>query len=461
MMPKRGIFIKIYLSFWLATVLAVGAGMGIDRLAEFGPPHIAGSQHALGLVLSTFGPAALKYHMDGDEDGLADFGEEVRESTGVDAYLLHEENTLDDLSLPDDVAAVAVRARQTGKREFSFVNDKAVLVLPLRAEDNTRYYVMGLVSPLAVAPGRPSPSLGLFRLLMVLAISGGVCYVLARYLTSPVIKLTEATRRIAGGDLTVRVAKDIGKRQDELAGLARDFDHMAERVESLMAQQRQLIGDISHELRSPLARLNVALELARCKAGKETVPALNRIETEAGSLDEMIGQLLALTRLETGIEANKVEKVNLADLVTEIADDADFEAHARSCEVRLLECATCRVAGDEELLRRAIENVVRNAVRYTNEGTTIDVALRLTGEGPESWAEISVRDYGQGVPEAALAELFRPFYRVSTARERQSGGTGLGLAITQRAVTLHRGSVTISNCVDGGLIAVIRLPLSP
>ena len=129
--------------------------------------------------------------------------------------------------------------------------------------------------------------------------------------------------------------------------------------------------------------------------------------------------------------------------------------------MRLLEYATCRVAGDEELLRRAIENVVRNAVRYTNEGTTIDVALRLTGEGPESWAEISVRDYGQGVPEAALAELLRPFYRVSTARERQSGGTGLGLAITQRAVTLHRGSVTISNCVDGGLIAVIRLPLSP
>lgn len=461
MLPKRGIFIKIYLSFWLATVLAVGAGMGIDRLAEFGPPHIAGSQHALSLVLSTFGPAALKYHMDGDEDGLADFGEQVRESTGIDAYLLHEESTLDDLSLPDDVAAVAVRARQTGKREFSFVKGKAVLVLPLRAEDNAKYYVMGLVSPHAVAPGRPSPFLGFFRLLMVLAISGGVCYVLARYLTSPVIKLTEATRRIAGGDLTARVARGLGKRRDELAGLARDFDYMAERVESLMTQQRQLIGDISHELRSPLARLNVALELARRKAGKEAVPALNRIETEAGSLDEMIGQLLTLTRLETGIEANKVEKVNLADLVTEIADDADFEAHARSCEVRLLECAACSVAGDEELLRRAIENVVRNAVRYTNEGTTIDVALRLTGEGPESCAEISVRDYGQGVPDVVLAELFRPFYRVSTARERQTGGTGLGLAITQRAVTLHRGSVTISNCVDGGLIAVIRLPLSP
>jgi signal transduction histidine kinase len=296
---------------------------------------------------------------------------------------------------------------------------------------------------------------------MILAVSGGVCYGLTRYLTAPVIKLREATQRLAGGELSVRVGKDVGKRKDEFGGLAEDFNRMAQRIESLMTQQRQLLGDISHELRSPLARLNLALELARRQTGMEAVTALNRIETEAELLKEMIDQVLTLTRLEGGIEGVQMASVDVAKLVTEIADDADFEAHARNCGVRLSESTGCTVLGNEELLRRAIENIARNALRYTRENSTIDIALRRTTDDSISYAEISVRDHGQGVPEEELPHLFRPFYRVSNARERQTGGAGLGLAITERAVNLHHGSVKISNAAGGGLLAVIRLPLLP
>jgi two-component system sensor histidine kinase CpxA len=259
----------------------------------------------------------------------------------------------------------------------------------------------------------------------------------------------------------VRIGKILSKRKDEFSGLAEDFDHMAQRIESLMTRQRQLLGDISHELRSPLTRLNLALELARRKtANAEATAALDRIETEALLLEEMIAQLLTLTRLESGVEEVKMEAVDLTTLLADITADADFEARARDCSVRIIGSTPCAVSGNEELLRRAIENVIRNAVRYTRKDTTVDITLRHISDASNSYAEITVRDHGPGVSEHEFSLLFHPFYRVSNARERQTGGTGLGLAITQRAVAFHYGSVAASNAQDGGLIVTIRLPLS-
>jgi signal transduction histidine kinase len=301
----------------------------------------------------------------------------------------------------------------------------------------------------------------LFRLFITLIISGGVCYWLARYLTSPVIKLRDATRRFAGGELTVRIGKSTGKWKDELSELADDFDSMAERIESLLTQQRQLIRDISHELRSPLARLVIAVELVRRQTGKEAITALDRIEKEAMLLNEMIGQVLAITRFESDLEAVQMAPVDLSELLKEITDDANFEANARHCTVQLTEGALCIVSGNEEWLRRAVENVVRNAVRYTHVDTTVDIGLDQISDNSIPYAEISIRDHGIGVPEANLPHLFRPFYRVSNARERQTGGAGLGLAITERVVKLHNGFIMASNVPDSGLIVVIRLPMAP
>jgi two-component system sensor histidine kinase CpxA len=241
---------------------------------------------------------------------------------------------------------------------------------------------------------------------------------------------------------------------------------MAERIEALMLTERRLLGDISHELRSPLARLQVALDLAFQTADEETRGFLERIERESGRLNNLIGQLLILTRLETaGTEAPR-QRVDLTQLVNEIASDADFEARGAGRAVRVVSAESCLTTGNAELLRSAIENVVRNGVRYTREGTTVEITLRCTAEktaGSDKMARhsvITVRDHGPGVPPEALQHLFRPFYRVADARDRQSGGVGLGLSITARAVRFHHGEVDARNIPEGGLLVEIRLPIA-
>jgi two-component system sensor histidine kinase CpxA len=269
-------------------------------------------------------------------------------------------------------------------------------------------------------------------------------------------KLRAATQELARGNLRARVAPAFGNRRDELASLGADFDLMAEKIEALVNSQRRLLGDISHELRSPLARLNVALELARQRAGADAAPALQRIQREAENLNEMIGQLLALTRLESGAEGVDKTSFDLAQLVREIVDDANYEARSRNRSANLIAPETCSFTGSEQLLRRAIENVIRNALQYTAEQSEVEVKLERAND---SAIVITVRDHGPGVPEQALDQLFRPFYRVDEARDRNSGGTGLGLAIAERAIRLHGGTVKAANVSTGGLAVTIVLPV--
>ncbi len=257
------------------------------------------------------------------------------------------------------------------------------------------------------------------------------------------------------------MATKLAKRHDEIGQLGRDFNLMAERLESMVRAQHRLLGDISHELRSPLARLGVALGLARQRSGNEANGALDRIERESENLNEMISQLLILTRLESGTDGRKRTDVDLAALLREVADDADFEARSINRIVQVVMADKCSISGVEELLRSAVENVVRNAVRYTPEGTAVEVTLRHRNGAGDNFAVITVRDRGKGVPEEALDKIFRPFYRTEDARDRQSGGgTGLGLAITERAVRLHGGTVKATNASDGGLAVEMKLLLT-
>jgi two-component system sensor histidine kinase CpxA len=294
-------------------------------------------------------------------------------------------------------------------------------------------------------------------LLIAVICSGIVCYFLARYLTSPVVRLRAATQQIAAGDLSARAGDPPSRRRDELAGLIRDFNAMAARLESLVTAQGRLLNDVSHELRSPLARLNVALGLARQRTGPEAQPNLDRIEQEAERLNELIGRLLTIARLESGEDSSENVPVDLSDVVSQIAEDAGFESQGRNCRVTSEAPENTVVLGNRSLLHSAVENVVRNATRYTREGTNVDV--RLTRENGQ--AVVRVSDHGPGVPPDAVEKLFRPFYRLDDARNRQTGGVGLGLAITDRTVRLHRGTVSASNRPEGGLVVEIRLPLAP
>jgi two-component system sensor histidine kinase CpxA len=225
--------------------------------------------------------------------------------------------------------------------------------------------------------------------------------------------------------------------------------------------QARLLNDISHELRSPLARLNVALGLSRQRSGPEAQSSLERIELEANRLNELIGRLLTIARLESGDQAMQKVPIRLQELIREIAQDAEFEAQSRKCHVDVTKVDECRVMGDPSLLRSAVENVVRNAIQYTGEGTDVQIRLECSQGPTGTEAIIKISDSGPGVPDEALDKLFRPFYRIDDARGRQTGGVGLGLAIAERAVRLHGGTIQASNRSEGGLMIEIRLPALP
>ena len=243
--------------------------------------------------------------------------------------------------------------------------------------------------------------------------------------------------------------------------LMRDFDVMAERLETLVDSQSRLLKDVSHELRSPLARLSVALGLARQKAGPEIEGSLGRIELEADRLNQLIQRLLTISRLESGADGLHKSSLSLRELVEQVAHDAEYESPGRHCRVVADPNDEFLVEADPDLLRSAVENVIRNATRYTAEGTTVEVKLDRPKAPHADEMVIRVADAGPGVPEAALMKIFEPFYRLDDARNRQTGGAGLGLSIADRAIRLHGGQVHASNRKEGGLEVEIRIPATP
>jgi len=292
--------------------------------------------------------------------------------------------------------------------------------------------------------------------------SGLMCYLLAWSMTTPVTRLRIAAQSLAAGDLSARTGVPATGRRDELTELMRDFDRMAERIEGLVESQSRLLKDVSHELRSPLARLSVALGLARQRAKPEVAPelesSLNRIELEADRLNQLIQRLLTISRLESGTDGLRKTALSLRDMVEQVARDADYETPGRGCQVIADPADEFLVEADPDLLRSAVENVVRNATRYTAEGTKVDV--RLDRQQSAGGGEIIIRvlDSGPGVPGEALQKIFEPFYRLDDARNQQTGGAGLGLSIAERAIKLHGGELRASNRKEGGLEVEIRIP---
>jgi two-component system sensor histidine kinase CpxA len=235
---------------------------------------------------------------------------------------------------------------------------------------------------------------------------------------------------------------------------------MAERIESLLQGQQRLFGDISHELRSPLARLSVAEGLLRQCPPEERTEYLDRIALEVEHLDQLIGQLLTLARIDSGADSSRKEIIELSSLIQEVAVDGNFEAQAKCCAVRVDSENLCTTTGASEQLRRAIENVVRNAIRYTQPSTDVEITLRKQCASPFSRAVIQVRDHGPGVSSEHLEKIFLPFYRISTTNGEPASGAGLGLAITERIVRMYGGTVSATNALDGGLIVNLELSLT-
>ncbi len=331
--------------------------------------------------------------------------------------------------------------------------------LVLVGPEGTTYHVV--VGPVRDGPRLfgelELPGVPLSILLIAIGASAAVCLLLARYLVAPVDRLRMATRQLAGGDLNVRVLPALKGRKDDLGLLAQDLDAMAERLRQLIEGKQQLLRDVSHELRSPLARLQLALSLAR-RDPVATDRHLARAGLEADRLEQLIARTLQLVRLERPLQQLERSAVDVGELLRGIAAEVAIEADAQGCTVAVEAQGALQLPADRELLRSAFENVIRNAVRYSPVGAGVSIGARRS-DAAGGAIEVVVRDEGPGVPQKDLALIFEPFYRVDTAREhRSAGGEGLGLAIAARAIAVHGGRIVAANAEGGGLVVSVSLP---
>lgn len=279
-------------------------------------------------------------------------------------------------------------------------------------------------------------------------------WLLALYFARPIRTLHEAFEAEASGKLATRVGEAMGKRRDELSDLGKDFDRMAERLQNLVESHRRLLHDVSHELRSPLARLQAASDLMH-QQPERAAELMGRIQRDIGRIDDLVDELLTLSRLDTGVDHLTGEPVDLASLIYDVAEDARVEADPKACVIALDLAESLTVVGNVEWLRRAVENVLRNAVRHSPAGRPIDVKCGKDG----GFAHLTIEDQGGGVAPADLEAIFEPFHRAANAKPFE--GYGLGLTITRQVLKLHGGSVWADNLGEGGFVVHMRLPLSP
>lgn len=449
----KSLFVRIFLSFWVAQALFFM--LAILVTLAFRPR--ASTWEAL--RTASLNDAVNEYE-DGGGDALRHYLDDLDRTQHVRAYLFDERGVdLTGRGAPEWAIRVATGGPRSPQNGFLFPAPPVARDSRASSDGKHRYtIVLGLPpGPRVFIGPRGVPFTGL---LIGFITSGLVCYLLSWFLTKPIVRLRTAARQLAAGDLTARTGAPASTRRDEVSGLMRDFDAMAERLETLLKAQSRLLNDISHELRSPLARLSVALGLVRQRANPESADMLDRIELEASRLNELIGRILTLARLEDGEQLVPQTPVPLDEILESVTEDAEFEAQERRCHVHTSVAeGDWQVRGNASLLHSAVENVVRNAIRYTQEGTSVDIEMTSQARSGGRDAVLRVSDSGPGVPKDALEKMFEPFYRLDDARGRQTGGVGLGLAITERAVRFHGGKVSAFNRTAGGLTVEIRLPL--
>ena len=451
------LFWKIFLSFWLTLIIFSALVMfaASSYLEHTRTQQDIGSMRVRLSEYFNQGQAAAKQK---GIEGLKEWLENLDQSEAIPIFLIDEAGQdLLEREIPAYIIARLDRRREHAER---LERKGPPHRQPIRLTDGSAYRMVPDFQSITLRRVLQRPKVIALPVAVAALVSALICLSLSRYLTFPLERLRRATQHIAAGDLTQRVVPSMGNRRDEIADLAGAFDRMAERLEKVFGAQRQLLSDASHELRSPLTRLQVALGLARQRSNGQAEKELDRIETEIDRLNELIGQLLELSRLEAGADAAAhIENVDMRELLEGLVDDAQFEAESRVCQVKLKNAFPASVKANTRLLHSAIENVVRNAIRYTKLDTAVEISMLADAGKPHSII-IRVRDHGPGVPEKMLPHLFEPFMRVEEARDSLSGGHGLGLAIADRAIRTYGGEIVAKNEPDGGLSILIRLQLA-
>ena len=444
----RTLFLRIFLAFWAAMLLVLlsTASVAWYRFSQVQSPDYNELAKEAAARLERDGLTGLRAWIDEAQKKYVGRTIYVVDYTGTDIL---------GRTLPERLQNYVQRLERAGLMSKGVPRDREpnpLLLTPQFFDRDDSVYTITTDAPSSPWAVLSTSDVRILLFMFALAASGLVCWGLARYVSKPVERLQSSARSIAAGNLDSRVGEEFARRHDELGVLARDFDTMADHVRELIASKESLLRAMSHELRSPLARLRVAVSLAR--RGSEVLRQYDRIELEAERLDVIIGQMLQLSHLRAIEPSLPRVPVDLTTLLTEVVEDARIEATAANKGVEWAPSMSVEIEGDHDLMRSAIENVLRNAVRFTKEGTA--VAVGMSREGGDT--RIVIEDHGPGVPENELAKIFEPFHRVAESRDRDSGGTGLGLAITARIVNLYSGEVVARNRDGGGLRVEIKLP---
>ncbi len=439
---------RLFLAFVLVIVVTTMVSASVGTLL-LGSAVDSSRQESLRATLSAVAAQAERVLADGGEAALRDWLKEQQAELAVPLLMITpQQRELLGRPLPPGSERMLRRAQRLDAPERLPPGRRGPPVRRVRGPDGQAYLL--LVSPRSgIAGGRfQQPALRAIFLVVLLLVGALACLALARYLVRPVRALRSAGQALGAGDLAARVGPDMRARKDEFGALARDFDQMAERVQSLVDNQQRLLRDVSHELRSPLTRLQIAAGLLRQQSDGATLPEVDRIEREVSKLDALIGQILGFARVSS-LERIEREPIELEDMLSTLAADAGFEGQAAGIEVVLDAAGPKTILADDQLLSSALENVIRNAVQHARSRVAVSCEESAQGQ-----VEIRVSDDGPGLDAGQRETMFEPF------RAGPDGGAGVGLAIAARAVALHGGSIETAANQPAGLIVKILLPVS-
>jgi two-component system sensor histidine kinase CpxA len=450
----RSLYWKIFLSFWLTTSLVIlSTALLTGKLAKQASIPVRER-----IFINSYANAAVATYESGHHKALNHWLSHLEITKHMKFFLIDTKgDILGAHEVPKAVLKIKKQFIHGSLPEGIFKSDNLIVSHEIFTPSQNTYRLIAVLNtPIAHLTEIPYAGLAI-RVISTIIISGIICYFLSIYLTKPLTKLRLAASAIGKGKLETRVK--LTKRKDEIAALSNEFDNMAEKLQAMVVAKERLLQDISHELRSPLARLQVAIELA-----KNTLPAshkanaeFNRMTLEIERLNGLIEEILSLAKLRSAIHQREIQPTNLTSLIQQITHDANYELANQPLKVIFRRTTPLITKVDRSLIHRAIENIIRNAIHYSYQHGLIQIQLRQF----EKHIYISIFDNGPGIPKEELDKIFSPFYRVDTSREKKTGGYGLGLAIAKQSIRLHNGKIIAFNRRKGGLGIIIILPLHP
>lgn len=450
----RSLYWKIFFSFWVASILIlITTAVFTSRIAQ--ESSIPAREK---VFMDSYANAAVAIYEASEHKALIAWMNKTSLDKKMSLFLLTSNGDIIGTKEPPDLVKKISHIFVQHQLQEGIQKSGDISISHEIKGDSGTFYRLAAISetPLAQFVKIHWENIALLLFAAIIT-SGLICYLLSVYLTKPIRSLQMAARSIAKGHLSTRVGKIKGHSKDEIAELRDEFDHMAEEIEELMNSKKRLLQDISHEFRSPLARIQVAIELSRKKSDHLAEAELQRMELECQRMNQLISEILHFARLNQSTHRRVKKEINLTDLLKQIIHDAQYEFKNKLPQITLT-CPTNNILikADERLLQRALENILRNALKYSTPPQKIEVIVKLIDE---HWIEIIIEDNGPGIPKEQLNKIFSPFFRVDPAREKKTGGYGLGLAIAEQAIHIHDGTIEAINRLKGGLKVKINLPI--